>query len=603
MRKINYKKLAIQNFLSIGNDAVVIEFQKGLNLITGRNNDNPERVNGVGKSVINDAFYYSLFGKTIREINKEFVVNNITKGKGNIELEFDVEDGKSIQSYKIVRQVKPSKVELWKGDEDITRDSIANTNSFIENLLGTNSALCRSCDILSLSDNIPFMAKNAGEKRKFIEDIFSLEVFSRMIKDLKADIKENKSDLSVSQAKIDEIGNTIVTLNKQKESFLKELEEREGKLLEKKRNTEEDIKRLEDRVDSFDLGDDKPLKKEKEKYEAVAEKILSAISKQEKKITEQKTLLKMKRQEIAKAESVGGAKCDKCLQDIGEDHKEHVKEMIDSLTKDVNEIEAQISTFTEKLDEINDKRRKVNKKISELTTSINEIALKSSQYKSLVDNLTFLRKDLRSIEEDLEKSKESTSFEDNIDETVNRLDEEKKNKAKLELLAEDLKVCAFILGEEGVKSFVIKKLLGLLNNSIQQYIIDLGMNIRCTFDEYFEEKMINDKGKAVCYHNLSGGERRTIDLACAWAFKDLKSKISGIKSNLEMMDEIFDSAFDSVGFDKLVEVIKSRIDKNKTCVYTISHRQETYKHIDAEIVMLEKENGITKRVDNYDPND
>jgi hypothetical protein len=51
MRKITYKKLSGQNFLSIGNDTVEIDFQKGLNLITGVNLDNPERKNGTGKCV------------------------------------------------------------------------------------------------------------------------------------------------------------------------------------------------------------------------------------------------------------------------------------------------------------------------------------------------------------------------------------------------------------------------------------------------------------------------------------------------------------------------------------------------------------------------
>ena len=51
MRKITYKKLSVQNFLSIGNDTVTLEFQDGLNLITGKNIDNPERKNAVGKCV------------------------------------------------------------------------------------------------------------------------------------------------------------------------------------------------------------------------------------------------------------------------------------------------------------------------------------------------------------------------------------------------------------------------------------------------------------------------------------------------------------------------------------------------------------------------
>jgi hypothetical protein len=51
VRRIIYKTLKGQNFLSIGNDQIVIDFQSGFNLITGNNIDNPDRVNGIGKCV------------------------------------------------------------------------------------------------------------------------------------------------------------------------------------------------------------------------------------------------------------------------------------------------------------------------------------------------------------------------------------------------------------------------------------------------------------------------------------------------------------------------------------------------------------------------
>jgi len=195
MKKIKYKKIIVQNFLSIGNDAIEIEFKEGLNLITGQNIDNPERKNAVGKSSLMSAYFYALFGETIGKIKNEYIVNNITKGKGRIELQFDVETTENTQSYKIIRQVKPTKVELWKGDEDITRDSIANTNKYICDLLGTNPIIHKSCDIMTLSDTTPFMLKNAAEKRKFIEDIFNIEIFGLMLKDLKKYISENKNDM------------------------------------------------------------------------------------------------------------------------------------------------------------------------------------------------------------------------------------------------------------------------------------------------------------------------------------------------------------------------------------------------------------------------
>ena len=39
MKKVNFKKLSIVNFLSVGEEPVTIEFSKGLHVITGKNKD------------------------------------------------------------------------------------------------------------------------------------------------------------------------------------------------------------------------------------------------------------------------------------------------------------------------------------------------------------------------------------------------------------------------------------------------------------------------------------------------------------------------------------------------------------------------------------
>jgi Fe-S cluster assembly ATPase SufC len=62
------------------------------------------------------------------------------------------------------------------------------------------------------------------------------------------------------------------------------------------------------------------------------------------------------------------------------------------------------------------------------------------------------------------------------------------------------------------------------------------------------------------------------------------------------MDECLDSAVDSVGLDKIISIVKDRIEKNDTCVYLISHRKEVKDKIDGETIMLEKRGQITRRI-------
>lgn len=49
MKRINFTKITIKNFLSIGNEPVVINFKQGMNVIMGVNRDEEDIKNGAGK--------------------------------------------------------------------------------------------------------------------------------------------------------------------------------------------------------------------------------------------------------------------------------------------------------------------------------------------------------------------------------------------------------------------------------------------------------------------------------------------------------------------------------------------------------------------------
>ena len=238
----------------------------------------------------------------------------------------------------------------------------------------------------------------------------------------------------------------------------------------------------------------------------------------------------------------------------------------------------------------------MNEKIEEIKSSIRTIDKNKQNVATLIERLTHYKKNLETLEDDMNIK----PIDFDVESVENRKNVESETLSELKIHGDDMDVCKFILGEEGVKSFIVKRLLTMLNSSIQEYINSLGMTMRCTFDEYFDEKIVNSKGGEISYWNLSGGERRTVDISCAWAFKDIRKKISGVSSNVEWMDEIMDSAFDLLGFEKLVETVLTRIDRYNLSIYTISHRSEAPKYITGEIVELEKCEGVTRRVNYID---
>ena len=176
---IQFKTLSIKNFLSIGKDPIVIEFKEGLNVISGENKDKQDRKNGIGKTSTVSAFYFGIFGKTFVKLNKGDLVNKQTKKDTEVKIIFE----KDNVEYTIIRKLKPSSLTLLKDGKDITRDSIDNTDSDIQKIIGVNESVFQNCVLMSVTSHVPFMAQSKVDKRKFIEGIFDLSMFNELLKD------------------------------------------------------------------------------------------------------------------------------------------------------------------------------------------------------------------------------------------------------------------------------------------------------------------------------------------------------------------------------------------------------------------------------------
>ena len=122
-------------------------------------------------------------------------------------------------------------------------------------------------------------------------------------------------------------------------------------------------------------------------------------------------------------------------------------------------------------------------------------------------------------------------------------------------------------------------------------------NCVCTFNEYFEEEIIDNKGKPCSYFNFSGAERKNIDLACLFTFMDIRRLQGDVSFNFSIYDELFDSSLDERGVELVIGILKERVEKFNEWIMVISHRKESIKAATGDIIFLEKSNGITKRVD------
>jgi DNA repair exonuclease SbcCD ATPase subunit len=601
MKKIIFTKITIQNFLSVGTEPVSVDFKRGLHILTGNNKDKPDRQNAVGKSTVADAIYFAIFGETLREIKKDLITNNITGGKTQVELEFNVESPKGNNKFHIVRTLSPTKVSVYKDGVDKTRDSIANTTKYICDVLSASPAIFQNCVIMTVNNTVPFMAKNKIDKRKFIEDIFGMEVFSKMISTLRQEYNDIKRDYDINFAKITEINKTLLNYNNQKQKLLDKKEVKKKLYLERQiSNTKEleDLhKELLQEADIQNISD-----------------IQITIDKLEEKLTSSDVLINeligqssnkkatiIHKKEIYKKMGTEGDSCPVCLRSIQDHDKEHISREKQIIKDDIVSIAKEVEDICAKIQEVEATKIKLKLAIQEKNKLINETSLKIQSNKNINNRITQLNKWQDELIQDIEAiSNNNTEFDDLIAETNNRVEELNSIVSDISKQLGILDIVKFVISEEGVKSYIVNKLLELLNNKLYYYLKKLDSNSVCVFDEYFEEQIVNDKNKICSYFNFSGAERKSIDLACLFAFSDIRRMQGGVSYNIAIYDELFDSSFDEKGIDLITDILKERVNTLNECSIVISHRKESIKAVTGDVIFLEKENGITRRVDYLD---
>jgi DNA repair exonuclease SbcCD ATPase subunit len=597
MKKVNFKKLSIVNFLSVGETPVTIEFGKGLHVITGKNKDKPDRRNAIGKSTIADALYFAIFGETLRELKKDLIPNNLTNGKTHIELDFELDSSKGRNNYKIVRTLSPSKVLIFKDGVDRTRDSIKNTTAYISRVLSASPSIFQNCVIMTVNNAVPFMAKNKIEKRKFIEDIFGMEVFSTMLTGLRNEYNEISRDHDTQLTKLEEIEKAYKNYEDQKQRILRTRKEKKQKYLGRQKDNTEEKEKLKNELSNV----------EKINISKIQKQIISleeAVSDQGIKIetnleaVARNKALAAERKDRYKKMGTEEEKCPVCLRPMEEHDAELIVQEKENLKELIHEAIDNIKNYSEGLKELRVRKDRFVKAISQCQNKVSEARLQEQNRKNIEQRIGQLDRWQEELEGDLESIESTdTDFDTLIVETKQRVDKLEKKVKKFKNELSKLDIVKYIVSEEGVKSYIVNKLLELLNSKLLLYLKRLDSNSICIFNEYFEEEILNEKNKVCSYFNFSGAERKSIDLACLFTFSDIRRLQGGVQYNIAIYDELFDSSFDEKGIELITQILQDRVEELDECSIVISHRKESIKAVTGDVIYLEKENGITTRVD------
>jgi DNA repair exonuclease SbcCD ATPase subunit len=597
MKHINFKKLSIINFLSVGKEPVVINFEQGINIITGINKDMADRRNGVGKSTIADALYFAIFGTTIRELKKDFISNSITNGTCAVELEFDVASHDATKTYRVVRTLNPTKCYLFEDGVDVTRDSIANTSQTISDLIDASPSIFQNCVIMTLNGTIPFMAQSKVDKRKFIESIFNLQVFSKMLTHVRDDYNDNKKLYDLELFKLNETQSNLSKFENQKQSILSDRASKFNSLqssIESKQTEKEQLQQHIDAIVPLDADKVKltieALNKGCDKCQEVIDEMIQKTAVAEIQIKNITT----KKNAIGTDEDV----CPKCLKPLECTDHEHLEKEKQMMQQQIQYLQVQLTGDRGKLDDAKNKKDEIKKLISKNNQKLSQHEQNERVKNEYIRKIDVIDEHLKTIDDYANTLKCTTTEVDKVieDNKDKLLKIEKQVAAQLEMvnLLNTMKV---IVSEEGVKAYIIKKILTIFNSKLQHYLNRIGFNCTCKFNELFEEEILNDKGKACSYFNFSGAERKSIDLACLFAFIDIRRMQGNVAYNVVFYDELLDTSLDDKGVELVYDIIADRAKKYTECAYIITHRKESVFFATSKVIYLEKNNGITKRVE------
>ena len=566
---ILFKRLYYKNFLSSGNQPIIIDLDKSqMTLIVG--------TNGSGKSTLLDALCFVLFNRPFRIIKKEQMVNTINNGDCIVEVDFDV----GTKSYKVRRGIKPNLFEIFCDGKKLNQDAnnIDYQKYLEQNIMKLNYRSFIQVVLLGSSSYEPFMKMKPRYRREVVEEILDIRVFGLM--DLI--LRSQQSDLQKKLTEVRHQCELIKTKYETEAKYLKTLEAKGTdnqtvalkKLEENKQNKLIYDRKLQSLNEAIAISQKELIGKE------TTEKKLKELTKFETKIEQNLDTHKKSLTFFSENDN-----CPVCTQKIDDQFKatkcEHEKNTITKLEKglvqlveEISKQEQKVSAFTKVSDKISD----IRLQIAKVSSSLESLKTQSDQIQQDINRVNEKDVDIESIELDLEKMKVDLKNAE-ID-----LDKVQEEKGYVDIFRE-------ILNDKGAKAQIIRKYVPIMNSLINKYLQAMDFYISFNLDEEFNETVKSRFRDTFNYNNFSEGEKMRIDLALLFTWRDIARMKNSTNTNLLILDEIFDSSLDGQGTDDFFKIIKTLEKEN---IFIISHKGDILFDKFTNIIKYEKVQNFTQ---------
>ena len=561
---IIFKEVRYKNLLSSGNKFTKIPLNSSqTTLILGEN--------GAGKSTLLDALCYALYGRGFRNLKKDLLINSINQKELLVELDFTI----GRKDYKIIRGAKPNKFEIWCNDILLNQDaSVRDYQEHLENnILKMSYRSFTQVAILGSANFTPFMQLRAKDRRKLVEDLLDITIFTTMMQLLRKrksnhalDVKENQHEIAILEERISGLNSQIDALRE---------------------NRDEKILKFETTINQTQTNIDKLLGEVDEKTENVVEKTRLITDKNTTEDRLKQTTDLESQLERARKKAIADIKfyedndnCPTCKQDLTGEHKE---KCIQEKNQKVAEIKEAVSTLDSQIGELHDRIQTINTVQSEIDEIQREIGLSQTEIVSNQKYISKLQKEIESLEEEQEGNSDAHEQVLKAEDDLHTL---MKKKQHLADNGHYLEIATLLLRDQGVKEKIIKQYVPIMNKLINKFLAQLEFYVGFELDEAFEETIKSRFRDVFKYENFSQGEKMRIDLALLFTWRAVARMKNSVNTNLLILDEVFDSSLDASGTDEFMKMLNTLTEK--TNAFIISHKGDILYDKFEHVIRFEK---------------
>ena len=567
---IKFEKVRYKNLLSSGNKFTEINLDSHqTTLIIGEN--------GAGKSTLLDALCFGLYGKGFRNLKKDLLINSINQRELLVEVEFSI--GK--KKYRVVRGAKPNRFELYLNDTLINQE--ANQRDYQEmlekNILKMSYRSFTQVAILGSANFTPFMQLKARDRRKLVEDLLDISIFSTMRDILRKKISNHAVELRDTDYEVKILEERIHGLNEQLEALRVN---RESKITRYESTVKETQDNIEDLMEKIGSKNDEvsDLRKTISDLDPQKDRL-----KQAEEVTRQLESARKKALEEVKFYE-DHDNCPTCKQGLDEEHK---KKHIEEKSAKATEVKEAVATLDKTIQETRGRLEEIRGVQDEIEQIQKEIGVTQTEVVSNQKYITKIQKEIELLKGEVSASSDT---ETKISDSEDKLEILEGKKKTLVEQGHYFDIAGLLLKDQGVKEKIIKQYIPIMNKLINKYLAQMEFYVGFEIDESFEETIKSRHRDEFKYDNFSQGEKMRIDLALLFTWRGIARMKNSVNTNLLVLDEVFDSSLDVNGTDEFLKLLTTLTEK--TNAFIISHKGDALYDKFENVLRFEKHKNFSR---------